>query len=93
VRPIPAEETHEPGSRARGAENENDELGRFMKEPAFDATPEFQHFKDVMRRVLKVPKARLDELVHEAQRESPRRNNPHSPGRKRRITASPKKKR
>jgi DNA invertase Pin-like site-specific DNA recombinase len=29
-----------------------DRLGRFMKEPAFDSTPEFQHFKEVMRGVL-----------------------------------------
>jgi hypothetical protein len=37
-----------------------------MKEPAFDATPEFRHFKEVMRGVLAVPKTRMDELVREA---------------------------
>lgn len=34
-----------------------------MKEPTFDSTPEFRHFKEVMRGVLAVPKKRLDELV------------------------------
>jgi len=53
-----------------------------MKEPAFDSTPEFQHFREVMRGVLKVPKARLDELVKEAEKASPRKGNPHAPGRK-----------
>jgi len=53
-----------------------------MKEPSFDSTPEFQHFKEVIRGVLAVPKARLDELVLKAERESPRKNNPHAPGRK-----------
>jgi hypothetical protein len=53
-----------------------------MKEPAFDSTPEFQHFKTVMRGVLAVPKARLDRLVKEAEKASPRKGNPHAPGRK-----------
>jgi hypothetical protein len=54
-----------------------------MKEPSFDSTPEFQHFKEVMRGVLSVPKARLDELVEQAKKDSPRANNPHAPGKKR----------
>lgn len=53
-----------------------------MKEPPFDSTPEFQHFKEVMRGIMKVPKARLNELVREAEKESPRKGNPHAPGRK-----------
>jgi hypothetical protein len=53
-----------------------------MKEPAFDSTPEFLHFKEVIRGVLAVPKARLDELVKEAERASPRKGNPNAPGRK-----------
>jgi hypothetical protein len=60
-----------------------------MKEPAFDSTQEFQHFKEVMRGVLKVPKARLDELVHQASQRSARKDNPNAPGRKR--TAERKK--
>ncbi|MGB6944192.1 MAG: hypothetical protein WBE37_17460 [Bryobacteraceae bacterium] len=56
-----------------------------MKEPAFDATPEFQHFKEVMRSVLKVPKERLDDLVQQAKKESPRNGDAESPGRKRAI--------
>ena len=54
-----------------------------MKATRFDATPEFQHFKEVMRGVLAVPKARLDELVQAAKEESPRKGNPHAPGQKR----------
>ena len=56
-----------------------------MKEPAFDSTPEFQHFKEVMRGVLSVPKGRLDELVERAKRESSRVGNPNAPGKKRRL--------
>jgi hypothetical protein len=51
-------------------------------EPAFDSTPEFQHFKNVMRGVLAVPKSRLDELVAQAKKDSPRNGNPSAPGRK-----------
>jgi len=54
-----------------------------MKEPAFDSTPEFQHFKEVMRGVLAVPKARLDELVKQAKKDSPRNGDSEAPGRKR----------
>jgi hypothetical protein len=54
-----------------------------MKEPAFDSTPDFQHFREVMRGVLAVPKERLDELVKAAEKASPRKGNPHAPGRKR----------
>jgi hypothetical protein len=54
-----------------------------MKEPAFDSTPEFQHFKEVMRGVLAVPTERLHELVKAAEKASPRRGNPDAPGRKR----------
>ena len=54
-----------------------------MKELAFDKTPEFQHFKEVMRGVLAVPKKRLDELVRAAKENSPRNGDPHTPGQKR----------
>jgi len=54
-----------------------------MKAAPFDSTPEFQHFKDVMRGVLSVPKKRLDELVEAAKESSPRKGNPHAPGQKR----------
>jgi hypothetical protein len=53
-----------------------------MSERPFDATPEFARFKEVMRGVIAVPKVRLDELVKEAEKASPRRGNPHAPGRK-----------
>jgi hypothetical protein len=51
-----------------------------MKEPSFDSTPEFRHFKEVMRGVLTVPKKRLDELVREAKENSPRNGDLHAPG-------------
>ena len=54
-----------------------------MKAAPFDSTPEFQHFKDVMRGVLAVPKKRLDELVAKAKEESPRNGDPGAPGKKR----------
>jgi hypothetical protein len=56
-----------------------------MKEPSFDSTPEFQHFTEVMRGVIAVPKKRLDELVLEAKENSPRNGNPHAPGQKRKT--------
>lgn len=54
-----------------------------MSSRTFGATPEFRHFKDVMRGVLAVSKTRLDELVQEAKENSPRNGNPHAPGQKR----------
>jgi len=48
----------------------------------FDQTPEFGHFKEVMRGVLAVPKKRLDELVEAAKKSSPRNGSPNAPGRK-----------
>ena len=53
-----------------------------MKPASFDQTPEFQHFRGVMRGVLTVPKERVDELVREAHDASPRKDNPDAPGRK-----------
>jgi hypothetical protein len=54
-----------------------------MKPASFDSTPEFQHFKNVMRALVKVPKAELDAMVKTAKEESPRNDNPNAPGRKR----------
>ena len=56
-----------------------------MKPASFDSTPEFLHFTEQMKKLIAVPKARVDELVKEAKESSPRKNNPHSPGRKRKI--------
>ncbi len=53
-----------------------------MKGPSFDSTPEFEHFKEAMRGILAVPKARLDELVAAARKDSPRKGLPDAPGRK-----------
>jgi len=64
-----------------------------MKEPAFDSTPEFQHFTEVMRGVLSVPKKRLDELVAAAKETSPRNGNRSAPGRKAKPVKKRKKKR
>jgi hypothetical protein len=54
-----------------------------MKAKTFESTPEFQHFRDVMRDVLAVPKACLDALVEAAKESSPRKGNPNAPGKKR----------
>jgi hypothetical protein len=43
-----------------------------MKSERFDSTPEFKHFKDVMRGILAMPKKRLDELVKAAKLSSSR---------------------
>ena len=50
---------------------------------SFGSTPEFQRFKNVMRKLVAVPKAELDALVRAAKETSPRRGNPRAPGRKR----------
>jgi hypothetical protein len=51
--------------------------------PSFDSTPAFQHFKDVMRKLIAVPKAEVDKMVLISKEASPRKNNPQAPGRKR----------
>lgn len=48
----------------------------------FESTPEFANFASGMRRLLKVPKSEVDEAVRIAKIESPRRDNPLAPGRK-----------
>lgn len=48
----------------------------------FRATPEFTKFKGIMRKLLKVPKAELDEMVKTSKERSPRTGNPNAPGRK-----------
>lgn len=48
----------------------------------FEAAPEFEQFRAVMRCLLAVPKSELDELVIEAKAMSPRIDNPTSAGRK-----------
>ena len=53
--------------------------------PSFDSTPEFQHFTNIMRNLITVSKTELDELVRVSKDSSPRKNNPHSPGRKKTL--------
>jgi hypothetical protein len=48
----------------------------------FSATPEFTKFKGIIRKLLKVPKAELDEMVKVSKERSPRAGNPNAPGRK-----------
>jgi len=48
----------------------------------FRTTPEFRKFKGIMRRLLAVPKAELDERVKASKEQSPRAGNPKAPGRK-----------
>jgi hypothetical protein len=54
-----------------------------VKPASFESTPEFQHFREVMRKLIKVPKAEVDQMVHDAADASPRKKNPNAPGRKR----------
>jgi hypothetical protein len=70
--PIPTEET--------GAREEN--LPSPLTAAEFEAQPEFQHFKTVMKRLLAVPKSALDRRVRKAKKRSPRYGNPNAPGRK-----------
>jgi hypothetical protein len=53
-----------------------------VKPSTFDSTPEFAHFRSVMQKLIKVPKAELDRIVKEAAEASPRKNNPNAAGRK-----------
>lgn len=48
----------------------------------FRATLEFRKFKGIIRRLLKVPKAELDERVRSAKAVSPRMGNSNAAGRK-----------
>ena len=50
---------------------------------SFESRPQFQHFREVMQKIITVPKTELDRLVKEAADTSPRKGNPHAPGRKR----------
>ena len=61
------------------------------KPPSFDSTPEFQRYKDVMRNLIAVPKAEVDAMVKQASDSSPRKNDPHSPGRKRKALSRTKR--
>jgi len=45
---------------------------------SFDSKPEFQHFKNVMRKLIAVPKAELDALVKAAKEASPRIGDPRA---------------
>jgi hypothetical protein len=74
--PILTEET--------GAREEN--LPPPLTAEEFEAQPELQHFKTVMRRLLAVPKTALDRKVRRAQKHSPRAGNPNAPGRKPKVT-------
>ena len=56
-----------------------------MTAEQFEASPEFRKFKSAMRKIMKVPKAELDERVRRAKETSPRTDNPNAPGRKRKV--------
>jgi hypothetical protein len=49
----------------------------------FDSTPQFQNFRERMRKVIAVPKATIDALVQAARESSPRKGKPNAAGRKR----------
>jgi hypothetical protein len=50
-----------------------------VKDASLDSTPEFAHFKEQTRKLIAVPKARVDELVQAAKDASSRKNNPNAP--------------
>jgi len=66
-------------TKERGA---REEIPSALTAEEFEAQPEFQHFKTVMKRLLAVPKAALDRKVRRAKKRSPRAGNPNAPGRK-----------
>jgi hypothetical protein len=72
---VPTQET--------GARDEN--LPPPLTAEEFEAQPEFQHFKTVMKRLLAVPKSALDRRVRRAKKRSPRAGNPNAPGRKKKA--------
>lgn len=72
-----------PKTKTAGAGQEESPPSSLTPEQ-FENTPEFAEFKRVMRRIVGVPKAELDQRVRESKETSPRKNNPKSPGRKRR---------
>ena len=49
----------------------------------FESTPKFQHFREVMKRVIAVPKAEIDRRLKASSEASPWKDNPGSAGRKR----------
>lgn len=62
-----------------------------MKPASFNSTPAFQHFREVMRKLIAVPKAELDQMVNAAKEASPRNSDPNAPGRKRTKRSKNKK--
>jgi hypothetical protein len=54
----------------------------------FKASAAFRKFKGIMRKLLKVSKPVLDEMVKKSKERSPRAGNPNAPGRK--PTSRPK---
>jgi hypothetical protein len=54
-----------------------------MAAEQFLESPEFRRFRTGMKRLLTVPKEKLDRLVENAKADSPRAGNPNAPGRKR----------
>jgi hypothetical protein len=42
-------------------------------QPSFEATPEFEHFREVMKRLIVVPKGELDQAVKAHEEKSKKR--------------------
>lgn len=55
---------------------------KVMKPASFDSTPAFRHFHAVMKKLIAVPKAELDQMVKASADLSPRKGDPNAPGRK-----------
>lgn len=63
-------------------ETETRETHPAFSRDRFEQSPEFANFKEGMKKLLAVPKSKLDAHVKRAKEESPRRGNPYAAGRK-----------
>jgi hypothetical protein len=70
------------GQKAKRETESREAIPRPPNAEEFESRPEFQRFKDIMRRLLAVPKSELDHKVKQAKKRSPRAGDPNAPGRK-----------
>jgi hypothetical protein len=71
------------GREDNGTPRAREAHGPRFSRTRFEATPEFAEFKEGMKKLLTVSKAKLDERVREHKANSPRIGDPKAPGRKR----------
>jgi len=59
-----------------------------LGEREFLESPEFRRFRAGMKKLLKIPKTDLDDMVRQAKIASPRADNPNAPGRKKNASGA-----